>query len=102
MTWITIGSPQAEAWKQLDEGLVQQDPTPKLLVDAAVYHALRTWDEHVRSSGLPEDRATAITLIRQFIASYVHDQIVKHDFRQLWDERNEISNDGGHHPFSWA
>jgi hypothetical protein len=65
--------------------------------------ASKTWDEHVRASGLPENRETAITLMsvvpdwlvfvliclfirtisRQFIARYVHDLIVKHNVRDL-------------------
>lgn len=64
-----------------------------MMTNAAVYHASRTWDEHVRASGLPENRDTAITLIRQFIARYVHDLIVKHNLKQLWDEREYISKD---------
>jgi hypothetical protein len=31
--------------------------------DLCVLQASKTWDEHVRSSGLPENRETAITLM---------------------------------------
>jgi hypothetical protein len=31
--------------------------------DRCVLQASKTWDEHVRSSGLPENRETAITLM---------------------------------------
>jgi hypothetical protein len=68
-----------------------------------VLQASKTWDEHVRASGLPENRDTAIKLMfvvpagvcsiclflrsisRQFIARYVHDLIVKHNVRDLSD-----------------
>ncbi|KAH9998246.1 hypothetical protein BJV77DRAFT_980831 [Russula vinacea] len=63
------------------------------MTNAAVYHASKTWDEHVRATGLPENRETAVVLIRQFIARYVHDLIVKHNLKQLWDVRDDISKD---------
>jgi hypothetical protein len=65
--------------------------------------ASKTWDEHVRATGLPENRETAIVLMfvvpdwgsdclfiriisRQFIARYVHDLIVKHNVRDHLSE----------------
>ncbi|KAI0298872.1 hypothetical protein BC826DRAFT_86717 [Russula brevipes] len=91
MSWFPSDSMPAEAWKQLSGNTIRVVVTSALMTNAAVYHASRTWDEHVHASGLPENRETAITLIRQFIARYVHDLIVKHN--QLWDVRDDISKD---------
>ena len=33
------------------------------LTETSVLQASKTWDEHVRASGLPENRETAITLM---------------------------------------
>jgi len=93
MSWFTTDSTPALAWKELSGNSIRVVVTSALMTNAAVYHASKTWDEHVRSSGLPENRDTAITLIRQFIARYVHDLIVKHNLTQLWDEREYISKD---------
>jgi len=93
MSWFTADSSPALAWKELSGNSIRVVVTSTLMTNAAVYHASKTWDEHVRSSGLPESRDTAITLIRQFIARYVHDLIVKHNLKQLWDEREYISKD---------
>jgi hypothetical protein len=86
-------STPALAWKELNGNSIRVGVTSALMTNAAVYHASKTWDEHVCSSGLPENRDAAITLIRQFIARYVHDLIVKHNLTQLWDEREYISKD---------
>jgi hypothetical protein len=84
---------QALAWRELNGNTIRVVVTSALMTNAAVYHASKTWDEHVRSVGLPENRETAVTLIRQFIARYVHDLIVKHNLKQLWDIRDDISKD---------
>lgn len=93
MSWFTSDSTPALAWKELNGNSIRVGVTSALMTNAAVYHASKTWDEHVCSSGLPENRDAAITLIRQFIARYVHDLIVKHNLTQLWDEREYISKD---------
>ncbi|KAI9447669.1 hypothetical protein H4582DRAFT_14380 [Lactarius indigo] len=93
MSWFTSDSTQALAWKELSGNSIRVVVTSALMTNAAVYHASKTWDEHVRASGLPENRDTAIILIRQFIARYVHDLIVKHNLKQLWEEREYISKD---------
>ncbi|KAH9002482.1 hypothetical protein EDB86DRAFT_2827418 [Lactarius hatsudake] len=111
MSWFTSDSTQALAWKELNGNSIRVVVTSTLMTNAAVYHASKTWDEHVRSSGLPENRDTAIILMfvtligacsvylflcpisRQFIARYVHDLIVKHNLKQLWEEREYISKD---------
>ncbi|KAI0269480.1 hypothetical protein BGY98DRAFT_1101195 [Russula aff. rugulosa BPL654] len=93
MSWFTSESTQALAWRELNGNSIRVVVTSALMTNAAVYHASKTWDEHVRSSGLPENRETAITLIRQFIARYVHDLIVRHNLKQLWDVRDDISKD---------
>ncbi|KAH9960395.1 hypothetical protein BC827DRAFT_391210 [Russula dissimulans] len=85
MSWFTTDSMQASAWKELNGNSIRVVVTSALMTNAAVYHASRTWDEHVRASGLPENRETAIILIRQFIARYVHDLIVKHNVRDIPD-----------------
>jgi len=94
MSWFTSDSMQALAWRELNGNTIRVVVTSALMTNAAVYHASKTWDEHVRSVGLPENRETAVTLIRQFIARYVHDLIVKHNLKQLWDIRDDISKDG--------
>jgi len=91
MSWFTSDSLQALAWRELNGNSLRVVVTSALMTNAAVYHASKTWDEHVRGSGLPDNRETAIILIRQFIARYVHDLIVKHNLTQLWDERDDIS-----------
>jgi len=93
MSWFTSDSTQASAWRELSGNTIRVVVTSALMTNAAVYHASTTWDEHVRASGLPEKRETAIILIRQFIARYVHDLIVKHNLQQLWDVRDDISKD---------
>ncbi|KAH9972941.1 hypothetical protein BGW80DRAFT_1459281 [Lactifluus volemus] len=93
MSWFTSDSMQASAWNELSGNTVRVVVTSALMTNAAVYHASKTWDEHVRASGLPENRDTAIKLIRQFIIRYVHDLIVKHNLKQLWEERDCISKD---------
>ncbi|KAH9985181.1 hypothetical protein BJV74DRAFT_886322 [Russula compacta] len=85
MSWFTSDSMQALAWKELNGNTIRVVVTSALMTNAAVYHASRTWDEHIRASGLPETRETAIILIRQFIARYVHDLIVKHNVGDLFD-----------------
>jgi len=93
MSWFTTESMQASAWRELSGNTIRVVVTSAYLTHAAVYHASKTWDEHVRASGLPESRDKAIVLIRQFIARYVHDLIVKHNLKQLWDVRDDISKD---------
>ncbi|KAI9429962.1 hypothetical protein H4582DRAFT_2064400 [Lactarius indigo] len=111
MSWFTSDSTQALAWKELSGNSIRVVVTSALMTNAAVYHASKTWDEHVRAAGLPENRDTAIILMfvaligacpvcsslcpisRQFIARYVHDLIVKHNLKQLWEEREYISKD---------
>ncbi len=67
---------------QLNGNSIRVVVTSALMTNAAVYHvrrlyktltapdrdlcvlqASKTWDEHVRSSGLPDNRETAITLM---------------------------------------